>query len=142
MSRRSHDGAGSTTRSARHPSAAGHVDFADFSFYRIEVEHAHLVAGVGRIHCVEADDAILDASAAAELAAAEPGIIEHVNDDHGGAIDLFANVLLERLGEAWMMTGIDPEGVDLRHRGEVARFDFDHPIADTGAARTALVDLN
>ena len=126
---------------ARHPSAAGTVDFADFSFYRIEVERAHLVAGFGRIHWVEANDVILDASAAAELAAAEPGIIDHMNDDHGDAIDLFANVLLERPGEGWTMTGIDPEGVDLRHGGEIARLDFDPPIADPGAARTVLVDL-
>ena len=126
---------------ARHPRAAGYVDFADFSFYRIEVERAHLVAGFGRIRWVEADDMILDASAAAELAAAEPGILEHMNDDHGDAIDLFANVLLERPGDGWTMTGIDPEGVDLRHGGEIARLDFDHPIADLGAARTVLVDL-
>jgi putative heme iron utilization protein len=33
----------------RHPEAARYADFADFSFYRVEVEAGHLVAGFGRI---------------------------------------------------------------------------------------------
>ena len=39
---------------ARHPSAAGYVDFGDFRFYRMAVESAHLVAGFGRIHWLTA----------------------------------------------------------------------------------------
>lgn len=34
---------------ARHPDAAGYAGFADFSYYRFEVEGGHLVAGFGRI---------------------------------------------------------------------------------------------
>ncbi|HEX7777324.1 MAG TPA: pyridoxamine 5'-phosphate oxidase family protein [Parvibaculum sp.] len=34
---------------ARHPDAAVYIDFADFGFYTLEIETAHLVAGFGRI---------------------------------------------------------------------------------------------
>ncbi len=34
---------------AVHPDAAMYADFGDFSFYRIDIHEAHLVAGFGRI---------------------------------------------------------------------------------------------
>ncbi|MCE9648301.1 MAG: pyridoxamine 5'-phosphate oxidase family protein [Parvibaculum sp.] len=34
---------------ARHPQAATYVGFADFSFHKLKIERAHLVAGFGRI---------------------------------------------------------------------------------------------
>ena len=39
-----------------------------------------------------------------------------MNEDHGDAIDLYANVLLGRQ-EGWQLTGVDPDGADLRHGG-------------------------
>jgi putative heme iron utilization protein len=39
------------------------------------------------------------------------------------------------------MTGIDPEGIDLRNDSESARLDFKVPVLDPVAARHALVAL-
>ena len=39
-----------------HPSAALYAGFGDFHLYRVTVERAHLVAGFGRIHWIEAAD--------------------------------------------------------------------------------------
>lgn len=39
---------------ARHPSAAQYADFTDFAVYHVAVDSAHLVAGFGRIHWIEA----------------------------------------------------------------------------------------
>lgn len=39
---------------ARHPSAELYAGFKDFHLYRVEVARAHLVAGFGRIHWIEA----------------------------------------------------------------------------------------
>ena len=39
----------------KHPDAAMYADFGDFSFYRIDIDHAHLVAGFGRIETLTAD---------------------------------------------------------------------------------------
>ena len=41
---------------ARHPSAELYAGFADFHLYRVEVARAHLVAGFGRIHWIEAPE--------------------------------------------------------------------------------------
>ena len=124
---------------ARHPSAGGYADFKDFAVYRVAVERGHLVAGFGRIHWIEAGD-LLDQAPPA-LAEAEPGIVAHMNDDHGEALDLYARVLLGRDGAGWRMTGIDPEGCDLRRGGAVARLDFPARVTDAAQARAALVEL-
>ena len=39
------------------------------------------------------------------------------------------------------MTGCDPEGCDLRRRGDVLRLDFDKPVRDAETARVELVRL-
>jgi heme iron utilization protein len=124
---------------ARHPSAAGYAGFADFRLYRLTVARAHLVAGFGRIHWITAD-ALLSPAAPA-LAEAEPGILEHMNKDHGEAIDLYATRLAGRAGQGWRLIGIDPEGIDLRLGGTVERLDFGEPARDARSAREALVEL-
>lgn len=125
----------------RHPSAAMYAGFGDFSLYRMQVQRAHLVAGFGRIHWVDAKDVLYDASGAAALAEQEAGVVGHMNEDHGDAIGLYANVLLKRQGVGWRMTGSDPEGADLRREGEIARLAFDKPVHDAETARVELVRL-
>ena len=44
-------------------------------------------------------------------------------------------------GGDWRMTGIDAEGLDLRHAGQVARLPFDAPLASAAEARKVLVAL-
>lgn len=39
---------------AAHPSAAGYAGFEDFSFFQIDIEQVHLVAGFGRIETIPA----------------------------------------------------------------------------------------
>ena len=123
---------------ARHPSAEGYAGFADFRFYRLHVARAHLVAGFGAIHWVDAN-ALLWHGESAALMAHESDIVDHMNTDHADALDLYANRLLDLSGNGWRMTGIDPEGCDLRHRGRVARLSFPAPVHDADTARQALV---
>jgi len=126
---------------ARHPGAAMYADFGDFAFWRVEVSRAHLVAGFGRIHWIDGRDLLLDMTGAEALAAAERDIVAHMNDDHADAIQLYATRLLGRSGEGWRMTGLDPEGLDLRRAGEVARLPFDRRVTDAESARAELVRL-
>lgn len=126
---------------ARHPGAAPYAGFADFAFYRVEVARAHLVAGFGAIHWIEGSELLLDAEGLGALAEAEAGIVAHMNDDHADAVALYAGRLLGRAGEGWVMTGIDPEGIDLRLEGEVARLPFAAPVHDAATARAELVRL-
>ena len=129
---------------AHHPASAGYAGFGDFRLYRVEVERGHLVAGFGRIDWIEGGD-IRFSGDVGVLAAAEPEILKHMNEDHGAAIAGYAHRLFGRPGSGWRMTGIDPEGIDLRCDGETARLDFAAPVAvpvlTPEAARAALAQL-
>jgi len=124
---------------ARHPDAALYAGFKDFAFYRVAIERAHLVAGFGAIHWIEA--AALAPPPAPALEQAEAEIVAHMNQDHGEALDLYAGRLLGLAGEGWRMTGLDADGLDLRRLGQVARLDFEAPVGTAAEARRALVSL-
>jgi putative heme iron utilization protein len=68
-----------------------------------------------------------------------------MNADHADALTLYAERLLGRPAGGWRMTGIDPEGLDLRQSmeagGETARLDFAIPVPTPDAARQALIAL-
>lgn len=121
----------------RHPSAERYAGFGDFRLYRLRPVRAHLVAGFGRIDWIEAPELL--SPPAPPLAAAEADILAHMNADHADTIDLYAQRLLGLAGEGWRLTGADPEGVDLRRGGSVARLDFRAPVGDAEGVRAELV---
>jgi heme iron utilization protein len=125
---------------ARQPDAAMYAGFGDFRFYRVTLERAHLVGGFGKIRWIESAD-LLPAPPSPALVEAEAGIVAHMNDDHADAIDLYATKLLGLTGTGWRMTGIDCDGIDLRHAGSVARLALPHPVDGPEAARKALIAL-
>jgi len=122
----------------RHPSAEAYAGFRDFHLFRVRPVRAHLVAGFGRIEWLEAADLLFDAGPAAELIAAEADIVEDMNTGHADALDLIASRLLGRQGPNWRMTGIDPEGMDLRRGGTLARLDFPAPVVAPDGAEAML----
>jgi hypothetical protein len=126
---------------ARHPSAADYAGFADFHLYRIAVERAHLVAGFGAIDWIDGAEILFNTGNALDLAAAEVDIVDHMNADHADAIAAYAHGLLGLSGDNWKITGIDPEGADLRRDGEIGRVSFDQPIHGPTEAREQLVAL-
>jgi len=126
---------------ARNPTAERFADFGDFHIYALEVTRAHLVQGFGKVRWMQADALLFDTAKTASLIDAEAGIVEHMNADHADAVDLYAGALLGRTGSGWRMTGIDPEGCDLRREAAVARLDFTSPIAAADEARAVLVEL-
>ena len=136
---------------ARHPGASLYAGFGDFGLYKVSVRNAHLVAGFGRVHWLSSAELLLPKVPIA-LAQAEGDILAHMNTDHSDAIRLYATVLSgeadERGGEAdgadgegWAMTGIDPDGCDLRCGGRIARVDFDQRVGDPNGARVMLAGL-
>lgn len=126
---------------ARHPSAALYAGFKDFALFRMSVTRAHLVAGFGRIHWIDADEVIASNDGNAWLRDAEPGILDHMNRDHATTLDLYAGKLLGRSGDGWHITGVDREGADLRRGGIVARLDFPAPVDSLDAVRQTFVAL-
>jgi putative heme iron utilization protein len=123
---------------ARHPAAEMYAGFADFAFYRIRVERAHIVAGFGRIHWLDDYTYTGDWSALAE---AEADILTHMNTDHADAVQLYAQKLLGRSGDGWQLCGVDAEGCDLIREQELARLNFGKTIATADEARIELVRL-
>jgi putative heme iron utilization protein len=124
---------------SRHPAAALYADFADFGFYHMSVDRAHLVAGFGRIHWIDGDDLIIEPAAA--LQEAESEIVNHMNDDHADAIKLYATRLLQCGDGDWRMTGVDPDGADLRLGNHVARLPFGQRVEESTDVRKELVRL-
>jgi hypothetical protein len=104
---------------ARHPSAA-------------------LYAGFGRAHWVGADALLGAAGAAEDIAAGEPGILELMNTGRAGDVTLCANRLLDRRGDGWVMTAIDPDGCDLRRGNTLARLDFPRTAENLQVLKTVL----
>ncbi|MFO0996864.1 MAG: DUF2470 domain-containing protein [Alphaproteobacteria bacterium] len=125
---------------ARHPSARVYADFQDFAVYRVAVDRVHLVAGFGRIRWLAAAEILL-ADVPAGLMAQEGDILDHMNGDHAEAIGLYATAILGRTPGEWRMTGLDPEGCDLRCGGATARLTFAQAIQNPEEARATLARL-
>lgn len=134
---------------ARHPAASAWAALPDFVLWRIVPDAGHLVAGFARTHQLPGAALLADTAAAVRMQEAEVDILAHMNADHREAIALYATILAGARGGGWRITGIDPEGCDLRRpsRGREApdshlvRIDFPQPVDGPDAARTMLVAL-
>jgi putative heme iron utilization protein len=126
---------------ARHPEAAFYADFPDFAFFRLAIEGTHYIGGFGRIFDLTPDELLVSTEEASSLLEGEAGIVEHMNQDHADAIELFATALADGEPGPWRMTGIDPEGCDIMCDGEVRRILFDEPVTTPAEARKELVRL-
>ena len=118
---------------ARHPSAW--LEFPDFHLYAMTVERAHLISGFGRTAWIADEDLLFDADDA--LAEAESGILAR----EGRAAEPHAARFLGLPAGAWKMTGIDPEGIDLRKERRTGRLDFETPVRNPEEARMALARI-
>jgi len=126
---------------ARHPEASFYADFPDFGFFRLAVEGAHYIGGFGRIFDLAPSDLLIPTDEAASLLEGEPGIVEHMNEDHADAVELYATALADGEPGAWRMTGIDPEGCDIVCDGTARRIVFAEPVTTPQEARKELVRL-
>jgi putative heme iron utilization protein len=124
-----------------HPSAEAFVEFKDFSFFRIRPTGAHLVAGFGRIVDLAPERFLTDISDATALLEAEPGAIEHMNEDHRDAMNLYATKLLGAEAADWRCTGCDPEGMDMQAGATTLRLEFPERVTNGNELRKMLVRL-
>ena len=126
---------------ARHPKSELYVDFGDFSFWRMTAVSAHLNGGFARAADLKASGLLTDLTGADDLIAAEAGAVEHMNQDHGEAVGLYATKLLGAREAAWRLTGLDPEGLDLMAGDTTLRLPFAAPVHGPGQLRQVLVEL-
>jgi len=124
-----------------HPSAQVFVDFKDFSFFRIAPSGAHLVAGFGRIIDLAPTQFLTDVGDAGGLLEAEQGAVEHMNEDHREAMNLYATRLLGADSADWACTGCDPDGMDMQAGNSTLRLDFPERVTNGTELRKMLVRL-
>ena len=115
--------------------------FADFAFYRIALDAAHLVAGFGRIVDLTAGELRTRTNDAEKLLAAEEGAVQHMNEDHLDAIELYATVLLGEKAGGWKIASLDPEGCDLISGENVRRLEFPARVTQADELRKTMVLL-
>jgi putative heme iron utilization protein len=125
----------------RHPKSELYAGFADFSFWRVTIERAHLNGGFARAAELPGQAILTSLDGAEALLEAEAGAIEHMNSDHREALSLYATKLLGETDGPWRATGIDPQGLDLAAGDRTARLRFDETISGPGELRAMLVAL-
>ncbi len=126
---------------SRHPKSELYAGFADFSFWRMSVASAHLNGGFARAADLAAAEVLTMLAGAADLVATEADAVEHMNQDHAGAVRLYAVKLLGGSDGAWRVTGIDPEGLDLALGEKALRLPFPHRVTEPGELRKVLREL-
>jgi heme iron utilization protein len=125
----------------RQPEAEMFAGFGDFAFYAMTIKAAHLVAGFGRIVDLKPHDVLTETGDAAELIAAEPEILAHMNADHIDTVRLYATKLLGARDGAWRCVGCDPEGLELQLDRTALRLAFPQRVRAPGVLRQVLKQM-
>ncbi|MCZ0735723.1 HugZ family pyridoxamine 5'-phosphate oxidase [Phreatobacter sp. AB_2022a] len=126
---------------ARNPKSALYADFPDFSLWRLAVAAGHLNGGFARAADLPGADLKTEIGDAEGLIAAEAGAIDHMNDDHADAVQVYATVLAGEEPGPWKMTGADPEGFDLAAGERTARVLFAERVTTGEALHKTLVKM-
>jgi len=95
----------------RHPKARLYAGFADFAFFRLDVQSASLNGGFGRAYQMERRHLLVDE----RLAMAEQDVLEHANLS---------------LPSYCRVTGIDSDGIDLISHDKAIRIFAEIPLGE------------
>lgn len=126
---------------SRHPKAELYADFGDFAFFRLELLRASLNGGFGKAFELEKSDLLSPVDALEQWAVMEEGTVAHMNEDHGDAVNLYAEVLLKAGKANWRLACLDPEGLDLVAGDLVERLWFSERLTNPQDLRAVLVAL-
>jgi heme oxygenase (biliverdin-IX-beta and delta-forming) len=125
----------------RHPKSALYADFADFSFWRLEPEAAHLNGGFARAADYPGADLLANISDAEALVAAEETLLDEINAWTREARGELARAAGEDAALNWRAVALDPEGLDLAAPQLAARFAFADRAPAPAAWREALAHV-
>ena len=128
---------------ARHENSRYWVDFADFSFFRLQPIDIYYVGGFGVMGWVDARE--YERASPDPLAASSPAILAHMNADHVDSMLLLARTHARLDATEATMTGVDRLGFTLRLKTDEgmkgARINFLREVATTEETRQALVAM-
>ena len=127
----------------RYQNASYWVDFDDFSFYRMEIKDIYFVGGFGAMGWVtveEYQEANVD-----PLADSAADIIQHMNEDHGGALIQMGKEFAGIEAQQATMTSVDRLGFHVRLKsGEEVfskRIGFIREVANAEECRKVIVEM-
>lgn len=123
------------------PKARLYAGLGDFRFFRLAPQSARLNGGFGRAYALTAADILTDNPANAEIAATEPGALEHMNTDHAAAVRLYARHFAGAREGNWRLVGVDAEGIDIADGDDVLRIFFATPLSSAREVHTVLVGM-
>jgi putative heme iron utilization protein len=126
---------------SRNPKAKLYAGLGDFRLFRLEPDRASLNGGFGKAYELTRADLLASGPAIEALAEAEQGAVDHMNEDHREAIDLYARHFAGAEGTGWRLSGIDAEGMDLARGDEVRRVFFASPLTSASELRPVLVEM-
>lgn len=128
---------------ARHENSRFWIDFADFSFFRLDPVDLYYVGGFGVMGWVESAD--YTRAAPDPLAHAAPSILAHMNADHPDSMLLLARVHAHLDATEAAMTSVDRLGFTLRLTTadgiKGPRINFPHEVTTPQQTREALVEM-
>jgi hypothetical protein len=128
---------------ARHENSRYWVDFADFSFFRLQPVDLYYVGGFGTMGWVDAGD--FEHAAPDPLADAAPGILTHMNEDHVDAMILLAKSHAGIEATEATMTSVDRLGFSLKLKTsdgvKGVRINFLRAVATPQETRAMLVEM-
>lgn len=125
------------------PDAAQYADFADFGFYRVEVQAAYWVGGFGKQRRLSGTQFIVNDCQA--LKTGHDHIVDHMNADHLDALaDIVAHETPHPKESGWKMISIDCDGMvlgtDVPESSDI-RIEFPQTVRTPTDARQILVEM-
>jgi hypothetical protein len=128
---------------ARHENSRYWVDFADFSFFRMDILDLYYVGGFGVMGWVTAADYAI--TTPDPLADSAQGILTHMNADHVDSMILLARAHSQLEATEATMTAVDRLGFHLRLKTaegmKGTRINFPNEVRTPNETRTALVEM-
>jgi putative heme iron utilization protein len=128
---------------AKHENSRYWVDFADFSFFRLELVDVYYVGGFGVMGWVGAQD--YSGASPDPLAPAASSILAHMNADHVDAMILLARTQVGIEATEASMTAVDRLGFHLRLRTaegmKGTRINFPSEVRTPQETRKMLVEM-
>ncbi len=123
----------------RHPKAELYAGFADFGFWRLEPEAAHLNGGFARAADYPGADLLTPIAAARALIEAEDEILDEINAQSREFCGRIAVAAGEDKMSQWRAVGVDPDGLDLASGQAGARLAFAQRAENPALWRAALL---
>jgi heme iron utilization protein len=118
-------------------------DYADFAYYRLDVESVYFIGGFGVMGWVGADE--YRAAAPDPLAEAAPALIEHMNARHA---DILRGIAARETGESpdeARLTEVDRLGFHLRlktrDRAHGRRIAFPREVSNASEAQAVFIEM-